>query len=174
MTDRRARIPHTRAGPGDSSARDQDAAPRDVARYTSLGPQCAFANARLLGRVLTGVYDDALRPVQLRASQLALLWAIAACEPVEIGALSEVTATDQTTLSRTVDKLRVAGLVDVRAGKDRRVKVLRLSARGRRRFVQAMPYWERAQRDVDAFLPLEELEALARKARQLLRNAQYP
>jgi len=129
MTDRRARTGQTRATRGDaaSSARDEQGL-HDIARYAPRGRHCAFANARLLGRVLAGIYDEALRPVQLRASQLALLWAIAACEPVEIGALSEITATDQTTLSRTVDKLRAAGLVDVRAGKDRRVRVLRLSA----------------------------------------------
>ena len=173
MTDRRARIPPTpAAGRSDASpsAHVRQRSRDDVARYAPIGRQCAFANARLLGRVLAGIYDEALRPVELRASQLALLWAIAACEPVGIGALSEITATDQTTLSRTVDKLCAAGLVAVRAGKDRRVKVLRLTAQGRRRFVQAMPYWERVQRDVAACLPLEELETLARRARNLLRK----
>jgi hypothetical protein len=43
------------------------------------------ANIRLLGRVVTTYYEEALKPAELRASQLALLWAILACEPVEMG-----------------------------------------------------------------------------------------
>ena len=57
---------------------------------------------------MTHFYDEALKPVDLRASQLALMWAIVACEPVELGKLGDITHTDQTTLSRTVDKLRQA------------------------------------------------------------------
>ena len=53
----------------------------------------------LLSRVLGSLYDEALRPSGLRASQLALLWAIAAAEPVDLGRLGHVTLTDQTTLS---------------------------------------------------------------------------
>jgi DNA-binding MarR family transcriptional regulator len=58
----------------------------------------------MLVRVATNLYDDALRPVNLRAGQLALMWAILAAGPVEIGQLSHITITDQTTLSRTIDK----------------------------------------------------------------------
>ena len=46
----------------------------------------------------------------------------------------------------------------------------RMAHRKAGRFVQAMPYWERVQRDVAACLPLEELETLARRARNLLRK----
>ena len=165
-----------RALRADSSSRRPAASKTDssdavVAKYAPRGRECAFANTRLLGRVVTGFYDDALAPAGLRASQLALLWAIVACEPVEMGRLSEVTATDQTTLSRTVDKLRRAGLVAVDGAEDRRVRLLRLTVRGRRAFVRAMPYWEAAQRALDQNLSLATLKALAKQARHLPRDA---
>ena len=138
-----------------------------VAHFAPLGRQCAFANARVMGRVLTGFYDEALKAVDLRASQLALMWAIVACEPIEMSRLVEVTATDQTTLSRTVDKLRQSGLVDVETGEDRRVRFLRLSAHGRRQFARAMPCWETAQREIDRWLSVAKLEELGRQARRL-------
>ena len=106
----------------------------------------------------------------MRASQLALLWAIAACEPVDITRLSEVTATDQTTLSRTLDKLRRSGLVDAEAGDDRRMRVMRLSTAGRDRFAEAMPYWDAAQQELERWLSLSTLKKLARRARRLART----
>ena len=138
-----------------------------IARYVDRGRECAFANARLLSRVVTTFYDEALKPIDLRASQLALMWAVLACEPVEISRLGDVTQTDQTTLSRTIDKLRRAGLVEVETGEDRRVRWLRLTAKGRRQFARAMPLWEAAQREIDGWLSITALRELARRARRL-------
>jgi DNA-binding MarR family transcriptional regulator len=174
MTDRNARATRARAKPRRPSGRTPLAVVCDdavVARYASRGRECAFANTRVLARVVTGFYDDALEPAGVRASQLALLWAIVACEPVEMGRLGEVTATDQTTLSRTVAKLRRAGLVAMDTAEDRRVRLLRLTPRGRRTFARAMPCWEAAQQAIDRWLPLATLNALARQARHLPRDA---
>lgn len=141
-----------------------------VASYALRGSECAYANLKLMTRVLNTIYDEALRPVDLHAGQLALMWAIVAMEPVEIGRLGEVTLTDQTTLSRTVAKLKKARLVNVRAGRDRRVKLVSLTPAGRRRFGEAMPLWEDAQQKAGRLLPLGEVRALARQVRKSARQ----
>lgn len=133
--------------------------------------ECAFQQAKLVGRVVGTIYDEALRPVGLRASQLALMWAILAMEPVDLSSLGAATLTDATTLSRTVQNLRRAGLVGVRAGEDRRVKLLRLTAAGKARFAAAMPCWERAQREAAKIMPLETVQALGRQVRRAMRDA---
>ena len=126
---------------------EESSAPRAsaAAAYIPRGPECAYANLKLISRVISTVYDDALRPVDLRASQLALMWAIVALEPVDLGHLGRVTITDQTTLSRTVEKLRQAKLVSVKPGSDRRMRIVKLTAAGYRRFEEAMPFWDLAQ-----------------------------
>lgn len=139
--------------------------------YAQRGRECAYGNLRLIARVVGTVYEDALRPAQLRPGQLSLMWAIAATEPVEIGRLASITLTDQTTLSRTVEKLRKARLVSVRPGIDARRKVLRLSPLGRRRFAAAMPYWEEAQRRVARLLSVREMRALAVTVRDAARRS---
>src|SRR5262249_38060343 len=111
-----------------------------LASYIRRGSECAYANLKMLARVASTIYDEALRPVDLRAGQLALMGAILAAGPVEIGRLGEITVTDQTTLSRTIAKLKAARLVQVRAGEDRRVKFVSLTDTGRQRFEAAMPY----------------------------------
>jgi len=149
-------------------AADTDAA--RLAAYAARGPECAFANVRVLGRVVGAFYDEMLRPADLRASQLALLWAILACEPVDQKSLERVTQTDQTTLSRTVENLRADGLVTVAPGADRRVRVSRLSAHGRRACLRAMPYWEAAQREAAHWLSLRDVRDLARAAHRFARS----
>ncbi len=144
--------------------------PAAIASYARRGNECAYANLKLMTRVINTIYDDALRPVNLHAGQLALMWAIVAMEPVEMGKLAEVTITDQTTLSRTVAKLQDARLVQMRAGSDRRVKVVKLTAAGRRRFGQAMPLWEGAQRQAAELLPLAGIRTLARDVRKASRR----
>jgi DNA-binding MarR family transcriptional regulator len=136
---------------------------REVERYIVRGPECAYANLKLLSRVVGTLYDEALRPVGLRASQLALMWAVAALEPVELGELGRVTLTDQTTLSRTVEKLRQARLVTVRTGSDRRVRIISLNNAGWIRFRDAMPLWEAAQVRASKLLSLDDVRNLARR-----------
>ena len=153
-----------------STGRRLDSDAGALARYRQRGSECAFANVRMLGRIVGAFYDDALAPTDLRASQLALLWAILACEPVERRTLERITRTDQTTLSRTVEHLRAAGLVMTEAGTDRRTRMIRLTPRVQRAFLRAMPYWEQAQRDLDAWLPIPQLEKLAKSARALARS----
>jgi DNA-binding MarR family transcriptional regulator len=140
-------------------------------RYAQRGRECAYGNVRMIARSVTSLYDDTLRPVDLRAGQLSLLWAILATEPVEMVRLGALTLTDQTTLSRTVANLRRAGLVNVRRGDDGRTRMLRLSARGRERFAAAMPYWEEAQRRVAHLLPVLEIRTLARRVHKAARHA---
>jgi DNA-binding MarR family transcriptional regulator len=143
---------------------------KEAERYISRGSECAYANLKLLSRVVGTLYDEALRPVGLRASQLALIWAVAALEPVELGELGRVTLTDQTTLSRTVEKLRQARLLTVRAGSDRRVRIVSLSNAGWIRFRDAMPLWETAQMRARKLLPLDDVRNLARRVHKASRK----
>jgi len=148
-----------------------DRAQRVAAAYVPRNTECAYNNLKVMTRVVSSIYDEELRPVGLRASQLALLWAIRAMEPVEFGRLGATTFTDQTTLSRTVALLKRAGLVSVRVGDDRRVRVISLTAKGLARFAVAMPLWERAQARADELLSLDDLRNVARKVRRAARAA---
>ena len=144
-------------------------AQRVAAAYIPRNTECAYNNLKVMTRVVSAIYDEELRPVGLRASQLALLWAIRAMEPVEFGRLGATTFTDQTTLSRTVALLKKAGLVNIRVGDDRRVRVITLTAKGLERFAVAMPMWERAQSRADELLSLDDLRSVARKVRKAAR-----
>lgn len=135
---------------------------RPAVDYRRRGRECAYANLKLMSRAIATLYDEVLEPCGLRASELALLWAIVALEPVSMSRLASATLTDVTTLSRTVQGLVRARLCRVREGDDRRVRVVASTALGRRRFDAAMPHWERAQKAAESLVPVARIARLAR------------
>lgn len=103
------------------------------------------ASFRRAARALTQVYDDALRPHGLRATQFTILQALSLTGEISQGDLGELLALDSTTLTRTLRLMRGRGWIGERPGKDRRERWLQLSAGGRRQFQRASVPWQRLQ-----------------------------
>lgn len=107
---------------------------------------CACQNLRRVTRVVTRIYDQELRKAGLEVTQFGLLTALGEVREANQKRLSAGLAMDSTTLTRTLGLLRREGWVQVRHGKDRRERLFRLTAAGRRRMAMAQPHWERAER----------------------------
>jgi len=121
---------------------DQGATVREVVRLS-----CACANLRRAARVITRLYDAALRPSGVGVAQFTLLQALNTAPGMSQKQLASLLEIDSTTLTRTLDPLRRAGWLRSRAGDDRREVHLALTADGKRAYRGAVPYWERAQGD---------------------------
>jgi DNA-binding MarR family transcriptional regulator len=107
---------------------------------------CACHRIRMAARAVTRGYDDALRPLGLRATQLALLAAIDAEGALSITSLARLAGMDRSTLSRNLAPLERDGLVALGAEGWRRSRTLDLTSKGRSRLAEALPLWESAQR----------------------------
>jgi DNA-binding MarR family transcriptional regulator len=106
---------------------------------------CLCANFRRASRALTQLYDDALRPLGLRATQFTVLQALSLAANIPQGKLGRVLAMDTTTLTRTLLIMRRRGWISTRPGKDKRERWLRLASPGRIQFQRALPRWEKVQ-----------------------------
>ncbi len=106
---------------------------------------CTCFGLRKAARAVTQMYDAALEPSGLRATQFSLLAKLRIEGPLTISRLAEAMVMDRTTLTRNLRPLDRQGLVAVAPGRDRRTRQVRLTARGRTRFTQAFPLWRRAQ-----------------------------
>lgn len=106
---------------------------------------CLCANVRRAARALTQLYDEALRPAGLRATQFTVLQALDLAGEVSQGELGRLLVMDSTTLTRTLRLLSSHGWIEAHPGRDRRERRLRLSASGRRQLARAMPRWGRVQ-----------------------------
>src|SRR5204862_2836848 len=101
---------------------------------------------RRLSRVVTRIYDQALRRAGLEITQFGLLTALAAVGEANQKRLSAGFAMDSTTLTRTLALLRKQGWVHSRPGKDRRERLIRLTGAGSRQMAMAQRHWEQAER----------------------------
>jgi DNA-binding MarR family transcriptional regulator len=106
---------------------------------------CMCASFRRATRALTQLYDEALRPVGLRATQFTILQALSLAGEVSQGGLAQILAMDSTTLTRTLRIMGREGWIAERRGQDRRERLLRLANAGRHQFNRALPSWEKAQ-----------------------------
>ena len=100
----------------------------------------------MAARAVTRVYDDALRPVGLRATQASVLAAVAVDGALSITALARLLGMDRSTLARNLAPLEKEGLLTVGSEGWRRSRTLGITARGRARLLDAFPLWEGAQR----------------------------
>lgn len=115
------------------------------ARAAEIAATCACFNVRKAARAITQLYDDALRPSGLRATQFTLLVHLGGRGPTSVGELADHTVTDRTTLTRNLAILEERGLVEIRPGDDARVRLVELTPAGHRAVAAAVPLWEHAQ-----------------------------
>ena len=117
--------------------------PEDV-----ISRECLVVRLRLLNRVVTNVYDDALRPLGVKASQLNILVVAARLGLARPADVCQRLQLDTSTLSRNVERMKTKGWLEVVADDDGRAQPFRLTAKGKRLLERAMPAWESAQKKV--------------------------
>jgi DNA-binding MarR family transcriptional regulator len=106
---------------------------------------CMCANFRRTTRALTQLYENALRPLGLRATQFTILQALSLAGEVTQSQLGGILAMDSTTLTRTLRIMDREGWIVERRGQDQRERRLRLSKAGETQFKRALPAWEKVQ-----------------------------
>lgn len=114
--------------------------------------ECVAVRLRMLNRVVTNIYDDALRPIDLKVSQMNILVATAkmgTARPIEI---CERLHLDVSTLSRNVERMKARGWLEVVPDEDGRSQPFRLTPQGRKLLEKAIPAWSEAQQQVKKVL----------------------
>jgi DNA-binding MarR family transcriptional regulator len=127
---------------------------------------CIATRLRMADRVITKVYDDALRPLGLKVTQMTML---VVAEDRGLIRQSEVGAElrlDDSTLSRNLERMRANGWLEEVAGDDARVHSYRLSEAGRALLDKAIPAWRGAQAEARRLLGDAGVLALRRFAEE--------
>ena len=115
-------------------------------QHASLVSPCLCTALRQASRAVSRLYDDELRRAGLRVTQYSLLSRLSRVGDVRQRDLGRMTALDETTLTRNLQRLIDASWVDTTTGDDEREKLVRLTKHGIAKLRQARPAWERAQR----------------------------
>jgi DNA-binding MarR family transcriptional regulator len=128
---------------------------------------CIAVRLRLLNRVVTNLYDDALRPLGLKVGQLNILIVAARLGVARPAQVCEILQMDASTLSRNVRPLQAHGWLEVVPDDDARAQPFRLTAQGKRLIEKAAPRWEEAQKQAGELLGKDGVALLDRAARKL-------
>jgi DNA-binding MarR family transcriptional regulator len=115
--------------------------------------QCAGCHclaARREARAISRVYDARLRRHGLKATQFAVLVALALSGETPIGSLATTLGLERTTLTRGAALLQERGWVTEALSSDPRKRPLKLTAAGQRKLEAAFPAWKEAQETVES------------------------
>ena len=143
---------------------DQMAVMREVAG------DCLAVRVRLVNRVITSIYDTALRPHGLRISQMNLLVAIGFRGRISPGELSQRLCVDESTVSRNVDRMVSQGWLKTTGKFDRRAHDLELTEEGQALVGRALPAWRKAQRQARELIGDHLQRELVRTGNRLIRE----
>jgi DNA-binding MarR family transcriptional regulator len=145
-----------------------------LAHIQAATSSCAVANLRKASRVITQLFDDALEPLGLTATQSTLLSNIALYEPATINELADKLLMNRTTLTRDLKPLERESLVKIETGKhDQRTRQVTLTTKGRQTVLEAAPLRQEAQDIVEETLGKEQFQTLLKLLAgtfQLVRN----
>ena len=136
-----------------------------------IAASCIAGRLRLLNRVVTNIYDDALRPLDLKVSQMNILVAAAkmgTARPIEV---CEHLHLDVSTLSRNVERMKARGWLEVVPDEDGRSQPFRLTLQGRKLLEKAVPAWSEAQQQVKKVLGDGFVEQLNQATKRVSKQA---
>ena len=114
---------------------------------------CLCLHVQRAARGLARRFDDALRPIGLTNGQFSLMMSLNRPEPPEMGPVASLLGMNRTTLTAALKPLRRRGLVTVKAGRDRRSRVMMLTKKGQKLLARAVPVWRKTHVAVEALLP---------------------
>jgi DNA-binding MarR family transcriptional regulator len=115
----------------------------EIAESTSAS--CISTRVRQLSRIITRVYDDAMRPLGITASQFTLLTQLAQQDGITAVEIGHTLDIEKSTLSRNLKRLLALGHITMDPPAGRRGRGLHLTSKGQMVIQQGFPVWREAQ-----------------------------
>jgi DNA-binding MarR family transcriptional regulator len=129
---------------------------------------CLCLHVQRAARALARRFDDALRPIGLTNGQFSLMISLNRPEPPGMASVAALLGMDRTTLTAALKPLQRRGLLKITADpKDRRGRIMTLTAKGRNLLVRAVPVWRSTHAAVEALLPEGDPDRLRKNLRSV-------
>ena len=125
-------------------ARKPSAARPDRGAVDLIATECLAQRVLLVNRTISGLYNEALRPLGMTVAQLTFLVIVAKRGPVSPGEVAKRLNMDKSTLSRNVRLMEDHGWLSVSPDQGRS-QSLTIEPKGRKLIEKALPLWQGAQ-----------------------------
>jgi DNA-binding MarR family transcriptional regulator len=126
----------------------------------AIASQCIASRVRRLSRVITAIYDEALRPHGITLNQLNTLVFLMRIQKAKLSEIAKHLHMEISTASRNLNRMRKGGLILVQEGKDARTREFSVSKKGEEQIKKAFPDWQKAQRKTNTILGKELANAV--------------
>lgn len=142
-----------------------------ISTLQEVAATCACLQVRRAARAVTRLYDQTLRPVDLKITQFTVLIAVSLAGSLSITELAEHLGMERTTLTRNLRPLERRGVLEISPEGYRRVRTATITSAGRELVAQALPLWQKAQTALRVQLGPETWNVLERGLQQLAGKA---
>ena len=112
---------------------------------TSIATNCLSVRLRLMNRMVGAIYDEALRPHGIKASQLNILVAVSAFGRATSQELCQVLHMGPSTFSRAVTRLQKNCWLQVNPSGEGKILKVEITPEGFKKIEDVYPDWQRAQ-----------------------------
>ncbi len=126
----------------------------------TIGRECLAGRVRKLSRVITGIYDRAMRPHGIKVNQAGILIMLSLIEKPSPGDICRKLQMEKSTVSRNVERMRKQGWIEIVAGEGGLSQVLMVTPKGKKLLADIYGKWEKAQREVSEFLGEDGVKAV--------------
>jgi DNA-binding MarR family transcriptional regulator len=117
---------------------------REIA--TAVATDCIAMRVRFVNRVITSLYERALKPLDIKISQASILVLLSVRDessPTDIGRILQM---EKSTVSRNVGRMRKKGWLEVTDSDDRLSQVIKVTPKGRKVLAAFHAKWAKAQK----------------------------
>ena len=111
----------------------------------SIVSNCLSVRLRLMNRMVGAIYDEALRPHGVKASQLNILVAVSALGGVTSRQLCRLLHMDTSTFSRAMARLKKNRWLQAEPSGEGKILKIEVTKEGLKKIEQVYPDWQRAQ-----------------------------
>lgn len=111
----------------------------------SIANNCLSVRLRLMNRMVGAIYDEALRPHGIKASQLNILVTVSAFGRATSRQLCQVLHMDPSTFSRAVTRLQKNHWLQVDPSGEGKILKVEVTRKGFKKIEDVYPDWQRAQ-----------------------------
>lgn len=126
----------------------------------TIGRECLAGRVRTLSRVITGIYDRAMRPHGIKVNQAGILIMLSLVAKPTPGDISRNFQMEKSTVSRNIERMRKKGWIEVGKGEGVLSQVLTVTPKGKKLLTDIYGRWEKAQKEVSEFLGEDGVRAI--------------
>jgi DNA-binding MarR family transcriptional regulator len=122
--------------------------------------QCIAVRIRLINRMVTNIYDSALKPFGVKLNQMSILVVVYLAGEIGYDALCKRLKMEKSTASRNIERLKKKGWLAVISVKNESRKFLKVTPPGEELLEKVHEAWEDAQIKAVELLGDKETEVL--------------